>query len=381
MSSSKQLINVLILQRAIPHYRVPLFKALCQMQDLHVEIGVGAHDIQTSSGLAVEDYCGIAIKWMKVYKLPFQFLFQSIISLKPYDVISTDMSVNVLSVPFYLLISKITGKKIIGWGKGVQQNFNGKENKFKKAYKKWLASQFDALIVYGAVSKRYFVEMGIDAKKIFIAQNTVDTDVLLQNFNENEKSAKHFRAELGIEDRFVFGYFGKLVDRKQVDKIINAFDIIFRKYPQSFLLIAGIGPERENLELLGKDLIDQHALKFLGKIPIGKEGEILHAMDVFLSYSQAGLGILEAMATQRVIVSTPEVFPETELLENGFNCIFSQDFTIESYVSAMEKAILEKNMTQLLAAHARQTVEEKATISIMTQGFCNAITSVLGKTR
>jgi glycosyltransferase involved in cell wall biosynthesis len=182
-----------------------------------------------------------------------------------------------------------------------------------------------------------------------------------------------------LKDRFVFSYFGKLTARKAVDKIIEAFRIVQQMQPSAFLLIAGNGPDRSRLEALGADLVKAGSLQFMGRVPNGGEGALLHAMDAYLSFSQGGLGILEAMATARTIISTPEVFPETELLKGDYNCFLSADFSTGAFAAAMEKAIREPEQAKAVGLQARKTVKEKAGTTVMVNAFVNAIRHTLNQ--
>jgi glycosyltransferase involved in cell wall biosynthesis len=227
--------------------------------------------------------------------------------------------------------------------------------------------------VYGQISKKYFEHLGLGRKPMFLAQNSVHTERFIEQFTEHADSGRKLRQKLGIQDRFVFSYFGKLTARKKVDSIIDAFRIVSNMQPTACLLIAGTGPDKQRLEALAADLVEEGHLIFMGRVPNGEEGPLLHAMDAYLSFSQGGLGILEAMATARTIISTPEVFPETELLKGGMNCLLSEDFSTTAFATAMEKAIREPEQSRTMGLKAQQTVKEKAGTNVMVNAFLNAI--------
>ncbi|MFT3682738.1 MAG: glycosyltransferase family 4 protein [Ferruginibacter sp.] len=375
----KSIKKVLILQRAIPNYRLPLFQALCALKDFEITIGCAEHDEKTSTGIPADNYSGVRIKPVKIYKLGGKFFFQSIVSLKNYDLVITDISINVLSVPVYLLLTRLKGVKIIGWGKGVPQRIDTKESWLQKAYKKFIAGSCDALILYGHISKGYFEKLGLKNKPMFIAQNSVHTEKFFSAFEENEAAAMQLRTEMKLSDRFVFGYFGKLTGRKAVDNIIEAFRIVKKSSPNSFLLIAGSGPETNRLKQLAADLVEQGSVYFMGRVPNGKEGGVLHLIDGYLTFSQGGLGILEAMASRRTIISTPESFPETELLQGDENCFLSSDFSVQSFAQAMLKAVNNRQLALQMGVRAQQTVKEKAGTSVMVKAFADAINYTLSK--
>ena len=106
-------------------------------------------------------------------------------------------------------------------------------------------------------------------------------------------------------------YVGRLTSRKNVDKIIYAFEKLYKKYRLK-LIIVGDGPERERLENISK------CVKFTGTI-IDTE-KIYKQADIFVSPSEYGEGlqgtILEAMSCGLTVVAT-ETQVNKQLLANG----------------------------------------------------------------
>ena len=367
--------NILILQRSISNYRLSFFKLLSSHERINLTICAGKFDEKSSTGLEVKNFDGLNVRLVKIYKLFKDLLFQSIISIKPYNIIITDISINLISTPIYLLYARFLGKKVIGWGKGIPQNMHKKENLFKKLYKKFLASQCDSLILYGEVSKKYFNNLGLINKPKYVAQNTIDTNYFINNKNIFIKESKKLKRELKIKDKFIFGYLGRLSKRKKVDEIILAFKIVRSNYSEAFLFIAGSGLDEVYLKSLIIDWEHKESVLFFGSVPIGDEGIILNVFDAYLSFSQGGLGIIEAMASGCLIISTPQKYPETELLKNGENCLLSENLTVESFSKTMLRALELNDTTRKLSTNALNTVKGKVTIENMVKVFFKSISN------
>jgi hypothetical protein len=152
--------NVLIIQRAIPHYRMPLFKALNNSVFFNLTLCIGKHNSKTATGLAAENYSNLNIINADVKNIFKDLLFQKIINLKKFDVIITDISINLISVPIYIVYARLLGIKVIGWGKGIPQETSKKENAIKRRYKKLIASMCNGLILYGEISRKYYIDLG-----------------------------------------------------------------------------------------------------------------------------------------------------------------------------------------------------------------------------
>lgn len=67
--------------------------------------------------------------------------------------------------------------------------------------------------------------------------------------------------------RPIFLFVGRLVQRKNINIIIEAFKLLNKSYPQAKLYIVGNGPERENLEILASKLNLNNKVVFTGSIP------------------------------------------------------------------------------------------------------------------
>jgi glycosyltransferase involved in cell wall biosynthesis len=115
----------------------------------------------------------------------------------------------------------------------------------------------------------------------------------------------------------VMGFAGRLVPIKDCDTFLRAAAIVCGTHPETRVIVAGDGGERERLESLAGVLGIARNVRFLGDrrdIP-----EVLAAMDVFvLSSRNEGFGrvIVEAMAAGVPVVSTA-VGGTGEVIEDG----------------------------------------------------------------
>jgi len=101
-------------------------------------------------------------------------------------------------------------------------------------------------------------------------------------------------------------FVGRLENRKGPKYLIKAFQLLQAKYPDTELIIAGNGPDREKLEMLAEDLKvkDVH---FLGYISNDEKAKLLRSSDLYCApalYGEGvGLVLLEAMASGCVTVA------------------------------------------------------------------------------
>ena len=96
------------------------------------------------------------------------------------------------------------------------------------------------------------MDLGVDMK-IFQAEKCVvinkgsSNGIPLKRFSRNNltsETCERLRHKLSIQHCFVFGFVGRLVDRKGINELYRAFELIYRDNPSLRLLI--VGPVEEN---------------------------------------------------------------------------------------------------------------------------------------
>ena len=151
-------------------------------------------------------------------------------------------------------------------------------------------------------------------KEIQVIPNFID-------FNRFRKTDKdHFKKALSPHGEKIITHISNFRKVKRVGDAIRVFSKINNKIPAKLLLI-GDGPERQNLEVLCRELNLCDDIRFLGKQDAIEE--LLAISDLFLMPSESesfGLSALEAMACEvPVISSNAGGLPEVNIHgETGF---------------------------------------------------------------
>lgn len=143
-------------------------------------------------------------------------------------------------------------------------------------------------------------------KKIFVTPFGIDT--------EKFTPKKNFSPEVKV-----IGTVKTLAPKYGISTLIKAFAIVLDKLGKEAelkLVIAGGGPQRDELERLAAELNVSDKCEFLGKIPHEKVPEVLHSFDIYVVLSESesesfGVAILEASACGLpVVVSDAGGLPE-----------------------------------------------------------------------
>ena len=179
---------------------------------------------------------------------------------------------------------------------------------------RYAATRASGLITVCRALKDVLVELGIDGRKVVPLRNGVD----LQMFRPPE-DRENLRKQLGIAGKTLLSV-GYLIERKGHNFTIEALKYL----PDVSLLIAGTGPEQNNLQAQIQALGLAERVKLLGSVSHERLKDYYGAVDIMvLASSREGWAnvLLESMACGTPVVATdiwgtPEVVacPEAGVL-------------------------------------------------------------------
>lgn len=114
-----------------------------------------------------------------------------------------------------------------------------------------------------------------------------------------------YRESLGIGDKFVVGFVGRLTPLKNLPYLLQVFAALVERLPQAVLLIVGDGEQRQELERQAADLsFSDQQIRWLGNR--SDVNHLMMAMDVLLLPSfREGLGmvLIEAQAASLMSIA------------------------------------------------------------------------------
>ncbi len=166
----------------------------------------------------------------------------------------------------------------------------------------------DRVITISEALNRFVREVeGIEAEKV----KTVHYGLEPPEFPANAR--EEGRRRFGYDgDRPVIGMFGRLIEQKGVDTLINAFVQVQQAVPDAALLIVGDGDRRAELEQLAASLGIKNTVTFTGWVP--QAYKLIPTCDLIAMPSRwegFGLVALEAMGSARpLIASRVSALPE-----------------------------------------------------------------------
>ena len=187
-------------------------------------------------------------------------------------------------------------------------------------------------------------DMGVDMKifqpeKCIVINKGSSNGIPLKRFNRNNvtsEACERLIHSLSIQDCFIFGFVGRLVDRKGINELYQAFDIIYKENPYLRLLI--VGPAEEN-QIADKTVLanmKQHP----GIILTGMQKDVplyMSLMDVFVLpawWEGFGNVLIQAAAMGVPVIGTNATGVK-DAVSNNYNGLLIGPKSVPQLVEAM----------------------------------------------
>lgn len=168
--------------------------------------------------------------------------------------------------------------------------------------------------------------------------NLLNNAIDLEKFKYDEKIRKSKRKELGIENNtLVIGHIGRFVQQKNHSFLIDVFEKIHKKNPDSILLLAGQGPLMDEIKDKVNNLKLQDSVKFLGQR--SDVSELYQVFDIFLLpsiYEGLGMVLIEAQTAGNLCFASTDV-PQIAKVTNNLDFI-----SLDTKTDVWTNKILEK---------------------------------------
>lgn len=199
-------------------------------------------------------------------------------------------------------------------------------------------------------------------------------------YRPEHKLGQRFRALSNTaNERFVFAYFGRLVEEKGPSLLLKAFQPISQDYPQATLWLVGGGPEEMRLSHLANSLgLREPAFQMLPSVPHLEAPAVYNAIDVLVLPSltrpfwkeQFGRVIIEALACGKPVIGSDsgEIPYLIQKLGGG---LIAEEGNTGQWTAAMRQLIEDRTRGQILAGTGRERVLAGYTNAQLAQVFAH----------
>ncbi|HNQ61382.1 MAG TPA: glycosyltransferase family 4 protein [Bacteroidia bacterium] len=243
----------------------------------------------------------------------------------------------------------------------------------RRIQRRLIAGSAKGFIAYGSKAKDYIMSLGIDAEKIEIGINTVDTAFF-------SAETKALRSVLTPDNVARLTYIGYLSTRKNVLRLLEIIHELSLERKDFVLDIIGDGDDKPNLEKFVQmnslsEIVHFHGFKQKSELPAylaGSAGFLFQTdFDIW------GLVLNEAMAAGLACISSTQAGATVDLIKDG-ETGFIVDYKNKDLVKSKINWILDNpDQARLMGEKARNFIEQEASLHVSASGFVRAITRSL----
>ncbi|GJG89041.1 hypothetical protein tb265_42220 [Gemmatimonadetes bacterium T265] len=368
--------RVLVVQRIVPPYRVPLFRALAASSEVAYEFAYGEQragsaleSVVAPDGLAVRPvrntYFASRGRELAVWQRGVSRLVRS----GTYDAVIAEFNPRIASNVQAFAAARLRGVPFVWWGHGAGPNAGRATVRARVA----LARVADAVIFYNEAQAERFVAAGLAPERAFVAPNSLDVSAITAFARPPERAG-----DRAGRDRVLT--VGRLIPEKRVDLLVRAFALARGRFggPQR-LTIVGDGPERPALEQLAASLCLTDSVEFAGSL-YDPAALAPHFNAAWAMVSPGGIGLA---AVQSLAFGVPVVLaagephgPEASALADGQNAVFFPGGQVEAMADALVALDADPARWLTMARAARATSDARFGLDRMTAAFDRAVRHV-----
>jgi glycosyltransferase involved in cell wall biosynthesis len=214
---------------------------------------------------------------------------------------------------------------------------------------------------------------GMPEEKLAVVHNGIDLPAV------SAEARASLRSELGISaESHVVGFVGRLARQKRVMDLIWAFELIRVIHGEVVFVIAGDGPERDQLEHFAHSLGNQRRVIFLGHRDDAQR--LLPALDVFwLASDFEGLSnsIMEAMAAGLPVVAS-DILPNRELVVHGETGYLAPVGDRVAFAQLAERLLVDPALASQFGSAGRERIASNFSIARMVDSYARIYRDVVG---
>ncbi len=374
--------RLVIVQRVLPLYRVPVFEGLAELElgEVHVVAGMPSANEGIRCASSLKRVTLHRVRNLVVHGLAGPITYQRgllkiLQSLNP-DVAIFEANPRLASSWLALAQLRRRGKPVLGWGLGELPRHG---SRIAVGVRAFLATRFvrrfDGAVAYSSKAAKDFCRMGVPSDRVVVAHNSTDTseaDMFWRRLAGDRCWVPGWRSENRLaSDLPVVIFVGRLNAGKNIENLIN---VAAELSSQMQLLIVGDGPQKAQLDTLARDRAANAV--FLGH----RTGEALAraflASDLFVLPGAGGLALHQAMCYGLPVVATFGDGTEGDLIQPGRNGALLPDADEKTLENAVDGLLRDRAKLLSMGAASRQIIDSRFRMQSMIDNMGKLVRQV-----
>jgi len=375
--------RVLVVQRILPHYRVPFFDAL------HDQLAVRGIDMQVVYGQhapgTVPQSVSLRRSWARFvtnrYLIlgGFEFVWQPAMRLTTgADLVIIEHAARLLG-NYPLLARRWFGKgRLAFWGHGANLQAR-RPDSYSERFKRRLTSAVDWWFAYTESSLAFLRRSGYPAARVSVVQNSIDDSELRDAVDMiTESELTEARRSLGIKGKHCALYCGGMYPDKRLDFLLDACRRLRELIPDFEIVFVGSGPYQDRVNAACVGTAWMH---FVGPVYGSERARYFAMCEVLLAPAAVGLVVVDSFVAGVPIFTTDIAThgPEIAYVKNGSNGVITQ-LDVDEYARTVADYLRTPRKLERLRGECRAS-GEIYTLKNMVNNFAAGVEACLAAER
>ena len=373
-------IRVGLFCRVLPHYRVPIYERLAEVDDINLMVYYsrepGYYTLKTVDPGDRFPNRRIRMKALRFggQEVLFQPQMKRIVRSAGHDVVVFHANIRLMSIYPALWAARRRNIGTVWWSIGLMAG----KSSLRLAISARLMRLADAVALYTRTAKRYFVGRGLPERGVFVARNTVDIATEREASRHWPRAAaQQFLSEHGLSGRRVFLFCARLTPGKRLDLLLDAMVLLVGRAQDCHLVVIGTGELEMKLKARAAALCLQDRISWLGAVYERERLAPWYASCQALVIPGAvGLAALQGFGYGVPCITHSDPHhqsPEFEAVVDGFNALLYRRGDVTDLADRMCAISENAELRERLATNAVRTMEETYTVDHMVDGLRDAI--------
>ena len=376
---NKQKPRILFFHNALVGYTRPFFLRLSEVYDVRfvfTDVGLSQGNYGVEEKKQFEGFSKVDYRVLKRYCGIGPGVISEMLK-GDYDVVVDSLGAKEFVLTFF--IAKIRRKPIVLWSEEWGWKDKSTEHKWFSTLIRFMVSHADAVFGPGSRHREYLISLGASPEKVFIVPNAVNSIINEDDYREKEK----IKNNLNTGKKRVILFVGRLVKRKGVAYLIEAFSRLRKERDDILLVIVGRGESKPDLEALAAGLNIRDDICFVGYIedkyltPYYLLGDICVMPSITYEMGDPWVFVLnEAMAAGKPVIASDAVGAAYDMIKDGVNGFMVPERNSDALYKALKTILSDPALAKKMGEASKRIIEQGYTIEHMVASFNKAIESV-----
>lgn len=375
------MINVVIFQYRLLHYRVRLFELMREMLAAHGINLVLACGQPSATEKSRKDEghldwaCMVTNRYWRIGGK--DIAWQPMPSSVRNAALCVVMQENRLLYNYVLQLRRNFGGPLVAfWGHG--RNYQASDvSSFRERWKNIFLRRVDWWFAYTSSVAKYISGKGFDVSRVTVLDNAIDVSGFIGDLHDvTEAEVRSNREKMGIaENAQVTIYCGSIYAEKRIGVLLESADLLRARLPDFHLLIVGDGPDAGMVRAAAASRPWIH----VRGIRQGRDKAVDYRLaSVMLNPGAVGLHVVDSFAARVPIVTQKSAMhgPEYDYLVNGVNGRSVDDDSAGAYADAVAQMYLQPGLLHSMQEQCALSAPQY-TVENMAENFSNGIIECL----